>query len=184
MRGSIGEVGEHLRARAMLLAGSMGPKEHRRRRSTVVGGAEEAVAGDELAPGRRSSTRARAESYVGRGRWGSGSPVRTTMGWSGRVAMARAEWSGSFGGYRGKRRDNVSQGLTARWVMHGVAAACVVLGADVAVGQQRWCEVAAAAAQLSRACDASPRAPFKRPLRMTGGLHHFFIYQDFQTPTL
>jgi hypothetical protein len=32
--GSVGEVSEHLRARAMLLAGSMGPEEHQRRRST------------------------------------------------------------------------------------------------------------------------------------------------------
>jgi hypothetical protein len=35
--GSVGEVGEHLRARAMLLAGSTGPEEHRRRRLIVAG---------------------------------------------------------------------------------------------------------------------------------------------------
>jgi hypothetical protein len=52
-----------------LQAGSMGPEEHQRRRSTVAGEAEKAVAGDEL-----------AESYTGRGRWGSGSPVRTMTG--------------------------------------------------------------------------------------------------------
>jgi hypothetical protein len=32
--GSVGEVREHLRARAMLLAGSTGPEEHQRRQST------------------------------------------------------------------------------------------------------------------------------------------------------
>jgi hypothetical protein len=32
--GSVGEVGEHLRARAMLLAGLTGLEEHQRRRST------------------------------------------------------------------------------------------------------------------------------------------------------
>jgi hypothetical protein len=40
--GSVGEVGEHLRARVTLLAGSTGPEEHWRRRSTVAGEAEEA----------------------------------------------------------------------------------------------------------------------------------------------
>jgi hypothetical protein len=49
--GSVGEVGEHLRARVTLQVGSMGPEEHRRRWSTVAGEAEEAVAGDELVPG-------------------------------------------------------------------------------------------------------------------------------------
>jgi hypothetical protein len=32
--GSVGEVGKHLGARAMLLEGSMRPEEHRRQRST------------------------------------------------------------------------------------------------------------------------------------------------------
>jgi hypothetical protein len=49
--GSVGEVGKHLRAQATLLEGSMGPEEHWRRRSTVTGEAEEAMVGDELAPG-------------------------------------------------------------------------------------------------------------------------------------
>jgi hypothetical protein len=40
--GLVGEVSEHLRAWATLLAGSTGPEEHRRRRSTVAGEAEEA----------------------------------------------------------------------------------------------------------------------------------------------
>jgi hypothetical protein len=35
--GSVGEVGEHLRARATLRVGWMGPEEHQRRRSTVAG---------------------------------------------------------------------------------------------------------------------------------------------------
>jgi hypothetical protein len=35
--GSIGEVGEQPRARAMLLVGSMGLEEHQGRRSTVAG---------------------------------------------------------------------------------------------------------------------------------------------------
>jgi hypothetical protein len=49
--GSAGEVGKHLRARVMLLAGSTGSEEHWRRRSTVAGEAEETVASDELASG-------------------------------------------------------------------------------------------------------------------------------------
>jgi hypothetical protein len=40
--GLVGEVGEHLRAPATLLVGSTGLEEHRRRRSTVAGEAEEA----------------------------------------------------------------------------------------------------------------------------------------------
>jgi hypothetical protein len=40
--GSVGEVGEHLRARATLLVGLTGLEEHRRRRSMVAGEAEEA----------------------------------------------------------------------------------------------------------------------------------------------
>jgi hypothetical protein len=35
--GSVGEVGEHLKARATLLAGSTGPEEHQRWRSMVAG---------------------------------------------------------------------------------------------------------------------------------------------------
>jgi hypothetical protein len=37
---------------------------------------------------------------------------------------------------------------------------------------------------LSCACEASDRAPFKRRPRLTSGPQQFFIYQDFQTPTL
>jgi hypothetical protein len=44
-------------------------------------------------------------------------------------------------------------------VTHGVAAACVARGADVAASRQRRREVAAAVAQLSRVHDASVRAP-------------------------
>jgi hypothetical protein len=43
-------------------------------------------------------------------------------------------------------------------VMHGAAAACVARGVDVAAGRQRQREVAAAAVQQSRTCDASVRA--------------------------
>jgi hypothetical protein len=98
--GSVGEVGNHLRAQATLLEGSTGPEEHWRRRSTVTGEAEEAVAGDELAPGLEvlsvsSSGVLRGEGKVGV--WFTGSD---DDGWSGRVAMAsssgskRAEVSG------------------------------------------------------------------------------------------
>jgi hypothetical protein len=44
-------------------------------------------------------------------------------------------------------------------VAHGAAATCVTRGVDVAAGWQRRREVVAAAAQLSRARDASVRAP-------------------------
>jgi hypothetical protein len=64
------------------------------------------------------------------------------------------------------------------------AAACAARGAEVAAGRQRRHEVAVAATQLLRARDANAWAPFKRPLRLTGGPSIFFIYQDFQTPTL
>jgi hypothetical protein len=56
-------------------------------------------------------------------------------------------------------------------------ALCVEAGRQVvAVGRQRHCEVAAVAEQLSRKCDASDRALFKRRLRLTSGARHFFIY--------
>jgi hypothetical protein len=78
--GSVGEVGKHLRAQATLLEGSMGPEEHWRRRSTVTGEAEEAMAGDELAPGSEVLSVSSSGVHMGRGRWGSGSLVRTTTG--------------------------------------------------------------------------------------------------------
>jgi hypothetical protein len=40
------------------------------------------------------------------------------------------------------------------------------------------------AEELARVREASDRAPFKRPPSLTGGPRVFFIYQDFQTPTL
>jgi hypothetical protein len=46
----------------------------------------------------------------------------------------------------------------------------------MAAGQQRQREVAVAAAQLTRACDTSVRAPFKRPLSLTGGPQHFYLF--------
>jgi hypothetical protein len=75
----------------------------------------------------------------------------------------------SLSGCHGKRRDDVPHGPTARGVTHGAAAACIARGADVAAGLQRRHEVAAAAAQLSRARDASIRTPLKRCLRLTSG---------------
>jgi hypothetical protein len=65
-------------------------------------------------------------------------------------------------------------------VTHGAAAACIARGADVAVGRQREREVAAAAAQLSRARDASVRAPFKRRVRLTSGPRHFLFIKIFK----
>jgi hypothetical protein len=58
-------------------------------------------------------------------------------------------------------------------VTHGAAATCIMRGADVAAGRQYWREVAAVAAQLSHARDASVQALFKRRLRRP---QHFFIY--------
>jgi hypothetical protein len=84
-----------------------------------------------------------------------------------------------FIGRRGKRRDGVSHGPTARRVTHGAAAACAARGADVAAGQQCRYEVVVAAAQLAHTREASDRVPFKRPLSLTGGPGIFFIYQDF-----
>jgi hypothetical protein len=51
--GSVGEVGEHLRVRAMLLVGSTGLVEHRRRWSTVASESEEAMAGESDSAGTR-----------------------------------------------------------------------------------------------------------------------------------
>jgi hypothetical protein len=73
--GSVGEVGDHLRARVMLLVGSTGPEEHRRRRST----------GRRPRPRRRRLTRC----YNGPcgGQWCGGAQ------WRGAVASARRlEW--------------------------------------------------------------------------------------------
>jgi hypothetical protein len=65
---------------------------------------------------------------------------------------------------------------------HGAAATCVARGADVEAGRQCWCEVAVAAKQLSHACDASVRAPFKWRLRLTSGPRHFLFIKIFKHP--
>jgi hypothetical protein len=97
----------------------------------------------------------------------------------------RAEWSGWRSAAVAGRGETASPTDRQRdEVTHGAVAACVARGADVAAGRQCRCEVAAAAAQLSHARDASIQAPFKQRLRMTSGPRHFFIYYDFQTPTL
>jgi hypothetical protein len=64
-------------------------------------------------------------------------------------------------------------------VTHGATAACVARDADVAAGWQRRREVAAMAMQLSRACDASVRVPFKWRLRLTSGPRQFFYLRRF-----
>jgi hypothetical protein len=100
-----------------LLAGS---EEHRRRWSTVAGEAEEAVAGDELAPGPEVLGVSSSRVLRVEGRWGSGSPVRTTVGregwrWRARATakeQRRAEWKrkgtqprrGSYVGDKGMTR--------------------------------------------------------------------------------
>jgi hypothetical protein len=104
------------------------------------------------------------------GAWSKGVRQRGSRG-------VQREQSGvaSLGGCRGKRRDGVSHVPTAREVTHGAAAACVLCGADVVAGRQHWRKVAAEATQLSRARDASVRAPLKRRLRLTSGPRRFFI---------
>jgi hypothetical protein len=92
----------------------------------------------------------------------------------------RAKWSGwAFGGYRTKRREQLLLDRQRNEMTHGAAVACVAHGADVAASQQRRCEVAAAAAQLSRVRDASVRALFKRLLRLTSGPQNFIYLLRF-----
>jgi hypothetical protein len=50
----------------------------------------------------------------------------------------------------------------------------------VAAGRQRRHEVAVAATQLLRARDANAWAPFKRPLRLTGGPSIFLFIKIFK----
>jgi hypothetical protein len=100
------------------------------------------------------------------GVWFPGSDNNGVVG-KGGDGESRAEWHHSSAVVG--RGDDVSHRPIAR----RVTTACVVRGV----------EVMAAAAQLSRARDASVRAPFKWPLSLTGGLQRcLFIYQDFQTP--
>jgi hypothetical protein len=92
--GSVGEVGEHLRGRAMLLVGSTGLVEHQRRWSTVAIQSEEAMAGDELAPGpdvlgASSSGILRGEGKVGV--WFPGSDDDRVVG-KGGDGKSREEW--------------------------------------------------------------------------------------------
>jgi hypothetical protein len=49
-------------------------------------------------------------------------------------------------------------------------------GVDVVVGRQRRRKVAEAATKLSRMRNASIRAPFKRPLSLTGWPQHFYLF--------
>jgi hypothetical protein len=91
-------------------------------------------------------------------------------------SMARAEWSGLRSAAVARREEMASPMYRQRdEVTHGAAAACVACGADVAAGRQCRCEVAVAAVQLSRAHDASVRAPFKQR-RLTSGPRQFFSY--------
>jgi hypothetical protein len=97
--------------------------------------------------------------------------------WS-RGGRREAERSGrALGGCCGKRREWASlSGQRREEMTHGAAAACVARGADVAVGRKRRREVAETAEQLSRARDASVRAPVQRCLILTSGPQYFFIY--------
>jgi hypothetical protein len=71
----------------MLLAGSTGPKEHRRRRSRVAGEVDEVVAGDELVPGPEVLSVSTSRVLRGEGMVGVWFPDSDDNGWSGRVAM-------------------------------------------------------------------------------------------------
>jgi hypothetical protein len=79
---------------------------------------------------------------------------------------SRVEWRRSVA-VAGKRETTSPMDRQRDGVTHGAAAACVAHGADVAAGQQRRREVAAAATQLLRARDASVRAPLKQRVRLT-----------------
>jgi hypothetical protein len=73
---------------------------------------------------------------------------------------ARAEWSGRCSaGVAGRGETASPIDRQCDEVMHGTTAACVARGADVVAGRQRRREVVAVVTQLSRACDASVRAP-------------------------
>jgi hypothetical protein len=52
----------------------------------------------------------------------------------------------------------------------------------MAAGRQHQREVVAAAKQLSRVCNASVRAPFKRRQRLTSGPQHFLFIKIFKYP--
>jgi hypothetical protein len=75
----------------MLLAGSTGPKEHRRRRSRVAGEVDEAVVGDELVPGLEVLGVSTSRVLRGEGKVGVWFPDSDDNGWSRRVAEASGE---------------------------------------------------------------------------------------------
>jgi hypothetical protein len=92
--GSVDEVGEHLRARAMLLAGTTGPEECRRRRSTVAGEVEEEVASDELALGPEVLGASSSGVLRGEGKVGVWLPISDDDGVVGKGGdgESREEW--------------------------------------------------------------------------------------------
>jgi hypothetical protein len=67
-------------------------------------------------------------------------------------------------------------------VTPGAAAACAARGADVAASRQRRREVVVVAVQLAHTREASDRAPFKRPLSLTGGPRIFLFIKIYKHP--
>jgi hypothetical protein len=124
--GLVGVVGEHLRARATLLAGS---EEHWRRRSMVVG---EAVAGDELALGPEVHGASSSGVLRGEGKVGVSFPIADDDGVvvKGGDGESRAEKSVFI---RQPPREEEGRCLprTNSAIGDGrVAAACVARGAE------------------------------------------------------
>jgi hypothetical protein len=92
----------------------------------------------------------------------------------------RVEWVGVRRLSREEERMTSLSDRQRDEVTYGAAAACVARGVDVAAGRQRRHEVATVATQLSHACDASVRAPFKRRLKLTSGPRHFLFIKFFK----
>jgi hypothetical protein len=90
-----------------LLAESMGPEEHRRRWSTVASEAEEAVAGDELAPGSEVLGASSSGVLRGEGKVGVWFPDSDDDGVVGKGGDGESRVASLDDCHR-KRRDDVS----------------------------------------------------------------------------
>jgi hypothetical protein len=124
----------------------------------------------------------------GSGRW---SGHGRSLGW--RVGGRRRLGDGRRLEQRRTMRGRVERTRRERWSREvkksGFASGPIRAGdkdaRGGAHGRPRWSsDHHCVAKQLAHMNEASDRVPFKRRLRLTSGPRYFFIYQDFQTPTL
>jgi hypothetical protein len=126
--GSIGEVGEHLRARVMLRVGWMGLEEHQRQWSTVA------------KEWRRWQARVEwreLDSVIASGSRGAAASQRQGGGDEGVEASGEGEWCGIVRWLPREEERRRLPWTDSVTVTHGVATACAARGASVATWNQQ-----------------------------------------------